>query len=129
MGFLDMTREDKVAAFRKAANKQTFKEDGGNQTTLVSSCIDEEYAEFDEAMWNYVDDPNEETRAQLCKEWADLQYVVSQAAVYFNIPSEPSFNRVHNNNMTKVVNGRVRYREDGKILKPDNYVPADMRGL
>ena len=67
-------------------------------------------------------------RANLRKEWADLQYVVSQAAVYYEIPSE-AFDRVHANNMTKVVDGKVRFRDDGKILKPEGYKPVDMSGL
>ena len=82
-----------------------------------------------EAMRNFVDDPNPKTRAELCKEWADVQVVLSNIAVYFDIPSDPAFNRVHLNNMTKVVEGKLRLREDGKILKPEGYVKPDMSGL
>jgi len=49
--------------------------------------------------------------------------------VYFNIPADPSFNRVHNSNMTKVVDGKVIFRDDGKILKPSTYEAPNMRGL
>jgi hypothetical protein len=31
--------------------------------------------------------------------------------------------------MTKVVDGRLIKREDGKILKPEGYTPANMEGL
>ena len=55
--------------------------------------------------------------------------IVTQAAVYHDIPGDPSFNRVHKNNMTKVVNGKVLFRDDGKILKPEGYKPVDMAGL
>lgn len=128
MGFLDMSREGKVNEFRRAGGKKDYcdePEDYG----MVMACIEEELAEFDEAVFEYRTNPGPKTREQLCKEWADLQYVVSQAALYFDIPAEPAFNRVHNSNMTKVVDGKVIYREDGKILKPDTYQAPDMSGL
>lgn len=124
----NITREDKVAEFVRAADKKMYKENGQDMF-LVLDCIDEEAGEFHDAVYNYCQRPSEETRAQLVKEWADLQYVVSQAAWFFDIPADVAFNRVHENNMTKVIDGKVRYREDGKILKPNNYVKPDMRGL
>lgn len=125
----NITREDKVHEFRKAAGKKDF--DGTPDTVdeSIATCIVEELNEFFVAAEAYVREQNESNRAELCKEWADLQYVVSQAAVYFGIPADPSFNRVHNSNMSKVVNGKVFFRTDGKILKPDTYVAPDMRGL
>ena len=85
--------------------------------------------ELKEAAEAYAENENEETRANLVKEWADVQYVLSQLALFYRIDGEEAFTRVADNNMTKVVGGKVYYREDGKILKPDNYVKADMRGL
>lgn len=124
-----MTREMKVNQFRKAAGKTTYEHDDGDDLTSVMSCLFEELDEFADAVEDYDISPSEATRAQLCKEWADLQYVVSQAAVYFEIPADAAFNRVHNSNMTKVVDGKIILREDGKILKPDTYVAPDMKGL
>lgn len=42
---------------------------------------------------------------------------------------EESFKRVHESNMTKVVDGKVLRREDGKILKPDTYRRVDLTDL
>ena len=123
-----MSRENDVRQFRKAAGKGTIV-DNPNELPLIFRCIEEEYAEFVEAVKEHVSFGTVETRANLCKEWADLQYVVSQAAVFFDIPADPAFNRVHASNMTKVVDGVIRFREDGKVLKPDSYVAPDMRGL
>ena len=123
-----MSRENQVAQFRKAAGKGTITENP-EDIGVIFTGIEEEYAEFLEAAREHVINGTVETRANLCKEWADLAYVVSQAAVFFDIPGDPSFNRVHNSNMTKVVDGKVIFREDGKILKPDTYVAPDMRGL
>ena len=68
-------------------------------------------------------------RANLVKEWADAQYTLSQLALFYNIPGEDAFNRVADNNMTKVIDGKVLRRSDGKIMKPDNYIKPDMSGL
>lgn len=40
-----------------------------------------------------------------------------------------AFNRVHSNNMTKVVDGKVLRREDGKIIKPEGYVSVDLSDM
>ena len=132
---INITREEKVREFRNAGASKNY-DDAPEKLGMILQCVDEEWCEFAEAAENYDDAiligdtyEIEEARAQLVKEWADLQYVVSQAAVFFDIPADPAFNRVHNNNMTKVVDGKIRYREDGKILKPEGYEPADMRGL
>lgn len=126
-------REDYVREFRKAADMPYFNPDSPNEddTDLILVCISEEKNEFFDAVMQYEEYPHsEKARANLLKEWADLQYVLSQAADFFNIPSDEAFMRVANNNMTKVADdGKVRRREDGKILKPEGYQPADMRGL
>lgn len=123
-----MTREDKVNEFFKASGKRPFSKDDEIDKSIIS-CVTEEAEELREAFWQYTMNPTVETRANLCKEWADAQYVLSQVAVYLDIPADASLNRVHVNNMTKVVDGKILRREDGKILKPEGYAPADMRGL
>lgn len=128
MTWMNTTREQKVAEFLKAGGKKPWKPDDGYELSYENN-LKEEQAELREAMRRYVDNPSEKNRAELCKEWADVQVVLSNIAVYFDIPADPAFNRVHQNNMTKVVDGKLRIREDGKILKPEGYVKPDMRGL
>lgn len=118
-----------VRQFREAAGKTDVHDQPGEFDLVVTNCIAEEFAEFRQAAKDWFVFRNPETRKQLVKEWADLAYVISQAAVYFNINADAAFNRVHNSNMTKVVDGKIILREDGKILKPDTYKPADMSGL
>ena len=122
------TREQKVGRFLKAAGKSPFVSNK-NYDVSHENNLDEEINELLEAISNYRFNPNEDTRANLCKEWADAQVVLSNIAWYFQIPASVAFNRVHNNNMTKVVDGKVILREDGKILKPEGYVKPDMRGI
>jgi predicted HAD superfamily Cof-like phosphohydrolase len=124
----NFNREDKVEAFRLAAGKTNVGDQPG-EIDLVIDCIDEEFEEFIEAAKAWFVFRTPETREQLVKEWADLAYVVSQAAVYFKINGDAAFNRVHESNMTKVVDGKVIFREDGKILKPEGYQSPNMAGL
>lgn len=116
-----VTREDRVNEF---VSKTKGLEE---KTSWV--CFDEEVAELYEAGMDYIKEPSEETRAAFVKELADVQYTLSQLALFYDVNMQVAFNRVADNNMTKVVDGEVRYREDGKVLKPDNYVKPDMSGL
>lgn len=121
------SREDRSSEFVEAGGLKKYT-DGGN-ILVHASCFAEEVGELGEAIQEYLDDANEETRAHLVKEWADTQVVLSNIAWFFDIPGEAAFNRVHASNMTKVVDGKVLRREDGKILKPSTYVVPDMKGL
>ena len=128
MTWMTVTREQKVSAFLKAAGKKPFKKGDAYELSYENN-LKEETKELCDAMFNFYNNPTTETRAELCKEWADTQVVLSNIAVYFDIPAGAAFNRVHANNMTKVVDGKLRLREDGKILKPEGYVKPDMSGL
>lgn len=126
---MTITREDKVAQFLRAAGKTPWLE-GDDYELSYENNLKEETKELVEAMRNYDEELTAKNRAELCKEWADVQVVLSNIAVYFDIPSDPAFNRVHQNNMTKIgPDGKVKKRADGKILKPEGYVKPDMSGL
>ena len=65
--------------------------------------------------------PLVETVARMYKELADLQYVLSGMVVSLGIPMEEVFDRVHQSNMSKLVDGKPLKRADGKFLKGPNY--------
>jgi len=69
------------------------------------------------------------SKAKLTKELADLLYVVYGTALAFGLPLDPAFNRVHESNMSKLVDGKPLYREDGKVLKGPNYQPPVLDDL
>lgn len=125
---LALTREQRVDQFLVAAQQDVSFE-------LAWACMIEECKELADAAREYEAAEKEgtngervEARKNLVKEWADVQYVLSQLALFYGIDGEKAFDIVAANNMTKIEGG-VRRREDGKILKPDNYVKADMSGL
>lgn len=62
------------------------------------------------------------------KEALDLIYVTAQ---YLNSTIGPDkaaecWKLLHENNMSKCVDGKLIKREDGKILKPEGYKPLDL---
>ena len=121
-----MNREQRVQQFREAAGKGNIFQQADES---VYRCLQEEYDEASEAIVEYLNAPSNETREHVAKELADLQYVVSQMALYLNINLEDAFSRVHESNMSKLVDGKPLFRQDGKILKGPNYLPPNMSGI
>lgn len=73
-----------------------------------------------------IDDVN---RAAVIKEMADVMYVMYGFADRFGIDLDEAFRRVHESNMSKMVDGRTVLRSDGKVLKPDTWVAPDLSNL
>lgn len=89
---------------------------------LRRSLVEEEAKEVLEAIdANDVED--------IAKELADLVYIAYGTAITYGIPLDKVLREVHRSNMTKVVDGEVLRREDGKILKPESYEPADVESV
>ena len=57
-------------------------------------------------------------------------YIAVGTALELGIPLEPVWDEVHRSNMAKVdpETGKVRKREDGKVLKPEGWVRPDIAG-
>ncbi len=72
---------------------------------------------------------NPDNKINMFKELADLQYVLSGTAVSFNIPLDDVYKKVHESNLSKLVDGKVLYRDDGKILKGPDYMPPDLNSF
>lgn len=95
-------------------------EDHGKHTKdLRLALIEEEFEELMEALrWG---DP-----VFVAKEGADLVYVVVGTLIAMGIPFNDVFAALQASNMTKVgPDGQVTKRDDGKILKGENFRPAE----
>lgn len=91
---------------------------------LRAELIEEE---FHELMDELIDNDNTPKmpidKVKLTKELADLLYVAYGMAVAFGLPIKEVFDEVHLSNMKKVFpDGKPRYRDDGKVLKPKDWV-------
>lgn len=103
--------------------------------TLRQKLINEETSELNIEINSLIEELktkgsiSKETKLKMFKELADLQYVLSGMVVSLGIPMEEVFNRVHNSNMSKLVDGKPIKREDGKFLKGPNYKKPDLSDL
>lgn len=114
----DMLREWSKATNGDPRNRREW-------ANLRLDLMKEEYDEWCEAIEHYVATGD---ATKLAKESADVQYVLEGTALRPDIDMIRAFEIVHASNMTKIhPDGTYRVREDGKILKPDTYVPPDMR--
>ena len=98
---------------------------------MQTDLIEEEAAEFLEAADEVFADPeNDKRREELLKELSDLVFVCYQFAAAYDLDLDEALRRVFESNMSKLdEDGKVIYREDGKVLKGPNYQPPDLRGL
>lgn len=95
-------------------------EKGSDKDMLRFNLLKEEYEE--------VLDAN--TPEKLLKELADTAYVVYGFAATFGWDLDEAFRRVHASNMSKLgPDGKPIYREDGKVLKGENYQEPDLTDL
>jgi predicted HAD superfamily Cof-like phosphohydrolase len=91
---------------------------------LRASLIMEESLEFCQAV-------QEKDYVGMIDAICDLLYVTYGAAIALGIDIDPFFAEVHRSNMSKLdpETGMATYRNDGKVIKPATYSPADIKGL
>ena len=90
---------------------------------LRVDLIAEEFLELREAVAN-------EDIVEIADALTDLLYVVYGAGHAFGIDLDECFLEVHASNMSKLDNdGQPIYREDGKVLKSDNYFKPNLASV
>jgi predicted HAD superfamily Cof-like phosphohydrolase len=92
-----------------------------NETiTLRYELIDEELKELREAIGNA-------DMVEVADALTDLLYVVYGAGHAFGINLDKCFEEVHSSNMSKLgADGKPIYREDGKVLKGENFFQPNL---
>jgi predicted HAD superfamily Cof-like phosphohydrolase len=103
-----------LAACEQKPNEENVK--------LYKKLIDEEYAEFLEAVAN--NDNVEQLDACMDMIWVILGYCHMKQ---FNVSK--AWEEVANSNLSKIDSktGKVLRREDGKILKPEGWTPPNLK--
>jgi predicted HAD superfamily Cof-like phosphohydrolase len=82
-----------------------------------------------EEMREYMESEEKNDLENLAKELADIIYIACGTAASYGIPLDRVFTEVHSSNMAKLVDGKPIRREDGKILKPEGWVPPDLKKI
>ena len=96
---------------------------------MQKHLIVEEFKEFLEADQLMLKDFTR-NKEDCLKELADLVYVCYQYAANMDWDLDEAMDRVHKSNMSKLDdNGQPIFREDGKVLKSDNYQPPTLTDL
>lgn len=127
--------EELVLECHKAMEMSIDEQYSINLLKLRQKLINEETQELNVEINSLINEietqgsVTKETKLKMFKELADLQYVLSGMVVSLGIPMEEVFQRVHNSNMSKLVDGKPLKREDGKFLKGPNYKKPDLSDL
>ena len=132
-----MSRLEEAKQFRKTFGQEILPDIsrfGFIKTPLWKmqlNLIKEEASEFlvaaDEV---YADPEKDRLRSELLKELSDLVFVCYQFAATYNLDLDEALRRVYESNMSKLdEQGKVIYREDGKVLKGEGYKEPNLNGL
>jgi predicted HAD superfamily Cof-like phosphohydrolase len=98
--------------------------------SLQAVLVYEEAREVDQATNElYKDLDNKRARENVLKEIADTVIVCYQYAAAAGWDLDAAITRVHESNMSKLVDGKPQRRSDGKILKGPNYKPPSLIDL
>ena len=125
-----MTNNEKVKQFM-----QTFGQDVLTTPTMPDPCVTDLRVDLIEEELNEllvaVHDPriaNRERVTEIADALTDILYVTYGAGHAFGIDLDKCFEEVHNSNMSKLdENGKPIYREDGKVMKGENYFKPNLR--
>lgn len=117
-----MNKEQRmVKMFHDKFGLHVGKEPGFQNVSILLtrvSLIAEEFGELFHAI-------NRDDIVNAADALADLMYVIYGAALAFGIDLEPVFAEVHRSNMSK---DGGKKNQIGKLVKPDTYSPADVKG-
>lgn len=95
---------------------------------LRVDLISEEFDELQEQGFGFVS--SKPDLVHIADALGDILYVVYGTAVSCGIDMEPIVAEIHRSNMSKIQpDGTILRREDGKIIKPDTYSPADIKSI
>ena len=115
-----MTNNEKVKEFMEAFGQEVCTKPEFPEAQVMElryDLIHEELEEFADAIYN-----GEGSITDVADALADLLYVVYGAGHAFGIDLDKCFAEVHRSNMSKLgADGKPIYREDGKVLKGENY--------
>lgn len=128
-----MNSYDDVKSFMRAGEQNVYSAPGVpdytglpperfKQAALYMKLITEEYKELMHA-WNEGD------LIEIADACADLKWVIEGLEHSLGIPQQAVWDEVARSNMSKLVDGKLIKREDGKVLKPDTFVPPNIKKI
>lgn len=142
---LNPTDVHKQAAFMEAMGQQSFdwtdylsgklsdQQDREllKAVRLAYSLINEEVNnELLPAVVKFTREPSTVTLTSVLDGLVDSVYVLYQLSNTLKLPFDAAFREIHNSNMAKRgLDGKVTFRNDGKVLKPEGWTPPKLHAL
>jgi predicted HAD superfamily Cof-like phosphohydrolase len=120
-----MNSNDDVKTFMLAGEQKVYSNPELNnerqaQAELYLRLVTEEYNELKEAFEN-------NDLIEIADACADLKWVIEGLEHSLGIPQQSVWDEVSRSNMSKMVDGKLIKRADGKVLKPDTFVQPDIK--
>lgn len=140
-----LTDVNKQAAFMEAMDQLSFDwrdylsgklsdrqdEELRRAIRLACALINEEVNwELLPAVMKFTQEPSTVTLATVLDGIIDSVYVLYQLSNTLKLPFDAAFREIHNSNMAKRgLDGKVTFRDDGKVLKPEGWTPPKLHAL
>lgn len=120
-----MNSNDDVKTFMLAGEQKVYTNpeltnERHAQAELYLQLVTEEYNELKEAFQN-------NDLIEIADACADLKWVIEGLEHSLGIPQQSVWDEVSRSNMSKMVDGKLIKRADGKVLKPDTFVQPNIK--
>ena len=109
-----------LAGEQKVYNTPELSNERHTQAELYLRLVTEEYNELKEAFQN-------NDLIEIADACADLKWVIEGLEHSLGIPQQSVWDEVSRSNMSKMVDGKLIKRADGKVLKPDTFVQPNIK--
>lgn len=109
-----------LAGEQKVYNTPELTDERSAQAELYLRLVTEEYNELKEAFQN-------NDLIEIADACADLKWVIEGLEHSLGIPQQSVWDEVSRSNMSKMVDGKLIKRADGKVLKPDTFVQPNIK--
>lgn len=77
----------------------------------------------------YIDAESHDDLTEVADALADQVVIIYGTALAYGIPLDDVLDEVMRSNLSKIVDGEVIRRDDGKVLKPEGWTPPDIAGV
>lgn len=116
---------DKVKEFRKAFDLKVK----SKPSLLTKGEYELHYKLLKEEINEYFDACEEGDKVEVLDAQVDILYILLGSILHHGTQSvfEKAFNEVHASNMSKLQNGKAIKRDDGKVLKGDDYFKPNLK--
>ena len=120
MNSYDDVKTFMLAGEQKVYNNPELNNERESQAELYLRLVTEEYNELKEAFAN-------NDLIEIADACADLKWVIEGLEHSLGIPQQSVWDEVSKSNMSKMVDGKLIKRADGKVLKPETFVQPDIK--